>query len=153
MGIASVWLGFLVMFIALSVIFVAVKQQRDEHNGGVITFKQALTTGISIAAIATLAYILVWEFYLHKTDFKFFQVYNESIIMAKKAEGATEAEIEEVKSELAKFEQNYSNPVYRLLMTALEIFLVGLLNSLVSAGVLRNHGNQRKSSTGNAVTS
>lgn len=73
--------------------------------------------------------------------------------MAKKAESAIEAEIEEVKNELAKFEQNYGNPVYRLLMTALEIFLVGLLNSQVSAGVLRNHGNQRKSSTGNAVTS
>ena len=50
-GRGQAWLGFLVMFIAFSTIFVAVKQYRDETLGGVISFTTALLVGLGISAV------------------------------------------------------------------------------------------------------
>lgn len=144
LGNSQVWLGFLVMFIALSIIFIAIKQQRDHHNGGVITFAAAFKTGVAIASIATCVYVLVWEIYLNKTDFKFIQLYIDSVILMQETKGVSEAEITDIKSQMADFSERYRNPLIRLPMTAMEIFPVGLLISFISAALLKNHNNVRK---------
>ena len=50
-GHGDVWLGFLVMFIAFSMIFVAIKQHRDATLGGVISL-----TGQELADLAAFAH-------------------------------------------------------------------------------------------------
>ena len=54
-----------------------------------------------------------------------------------RAKGASAAEIAKVAAEMAKLKADYANPFYRLPLTFLEIAPVGLLVSLVSAGLLR----------------
>ena len=65
------WFGYLVMLVALSVIFVGVKKYRDQELGGVIRFKTAFLMGLGITAVASIIYVVVWEINLAVTDHAF----------------------------------------------------------------------------------
>ena len=132
------WLGYLTMIVALSVIFLAVKRYRDQELGGVIRFGTAFMLGLGIAAVASLAYVILWEVYLSVTDYAFMRDYTQSILEARMAEGLSDAAMQVEIDSMNKLEAQYANPLYRLPITFLEIFPVGLLVALGAAGVLRN---------------
>jgi hypothetical protein len=136
-GLGQAWLGFLVMFVAFSTIFVAIKQYRDETLGGVISFASGLLMGLGISAVASVVYVAIWELYLAVTDYEFIEAYAVFIIESKNLVG--EVELAEVASKADRFRAQYSNPLFRLPVTFMEVFPVGLLVSLGSAAVLRNH--------------
>ena len=46
------WFGYLVMLVALSLIFVGVKRYRDVECGGVIKFGRAFALGLGMALVA-----------------------------------------------------------------------------------------------------
>lgn len=131
------WLGYLIMLIALSAIYIAMQQYRDEVLGGSLSFLQGLQLGLGISAMATVMYVLGWELYLAITDFAFAESYTEMMIAQQQANGASEAEIESLRNDMAVFVEQYSNPIFRMGVTTLELFPVGVLVSLVSAGLLR----------------
>lgn len=132
------WLGYLFMILALSMIFVGIKRYRDQELGGVIKFGTAMLLGLGITGVASVIYVVVWEVNLALTDYAFIHEYTDSIISARKDAGASAEELETVQAEMDTMIANYGNPLYRLPMTFMEIFPVGLLISLISAGVLRN---------------
>ncbi len=132
------WLGYLVMLIALSMIFVGIKRYRDRYLGGVIRFGTATLVGLGIAAVAGVIYVAVWEAYLAMTDYAFIERYTEGVIAAREAEGLSGAELRTLIEEMETMRRQYANPLFRLPMTFLEIFPVGLLITLISAAVLRN---------------
>jgi hypothetical protein len=135
---SSEWFGYLVMLVALTFIFVGVKRYRDVERGGVIRFLPAFALGLGIAVAAGVAYVAVWEVYLAMTDYEFMDQYIAGMIRARQAAGAS---AEAIAAEMARLEPmrvNYRNPLYRIAMTFLEIFPVGLLVALVSAALLRN---------------
>jgi len=135
---SSMWFGYLVMLVALTFIFVGVKRYRDIDHGGVIKFVPALAMGLAIAAVAGLAYIIVWEAYLALTDYRFMDDYVAGILRAREAEGASAAALAREAAELESMRVSYRNPLFRVPMTFLEIFPVGLLVALFSAFLLRN---------------
>jgi hypothetical protein len=135
---AQQWLGYLIMLIALSMIFLGIKRYRDRHLGGVIRFGTATVLGLGIAAVAGVIYVAVWEIYLAVTDYAFIGQYAEAVIAAKEAEGASGTELQGVVDNMESMQRQYANPLFRLPMTFLEIFPVGLLITLVSAAILRN---------------
>ncbi len=137
LGIGQAWLGFLVMFIAFSSIFVAVKQYRDETLGGVIRFGTGFLVGLGITVVASLTYVLVWELYLALTDYAFIDTYFDSIVESRQTGGASQAELAATITEMETMRQQYTNPLFRLPMTFVEIFPVGVLISLVSAFILK----------------
>lgn len=138
LGLGQVWLGFLVMFIAFSLIFVAVKQYRDQTLGGVIRFSTGFLVGLGITMVASLVYVLVWELYLALTDYAFIDTYIASILESRQTAGASQAELAATIAETETIRQQYSNPLFRLPMTFVEIFPVGVLISLISAFILRD---------------
>ena len=133
----SQWLGYLIIVVAMTMIFIGVKRYRDQERGGVISFGQAFALGLGIALVASLVYVLVWEIYLALTDYAFIHDYTASIIQRRQEEGASGADMEALLAQMQKLTTQYANPFYRLPMTFAEIFPVGLLVSLISAGVLR----------------
>lgn len=137
-GGASQLFGYSVMLVALSMIFIGIKQYRDRELGGVIKFGQAFLTGVFIAAIAGLFYIIGWEIYLAATDHAFINQYTDGIINRKRIAGATEAELQTLIADMEVMKARYANPVYRLPMTFIEIFPVGFLIAVLSAAILRN---------------
>ena len=134
----SVWLGYLIMLVALSAILLGVKQHRDRVLGGVIKFWPAFLVGLGIAVIAGLAYVAVWEVYLALTHYTFMDSYVDNILAAKRAAGVTGAAYQKLAAEMETMRRNYANPLYRWPMTFVEIFPVGLLVALASAALLRN---------------
>ncbi len=136
--IGQAWLGFLVMFIAFSSIFVAVKQYRDETLGVVILFSTGFLVGLGITVVASSVYVLVWELYLALTDYAFIDAYIHSIVESRQTGGASQAELAAAIAESETIRQQYANPLFRLPMTFVEVFPVGVLISLISAFILRD---------------
>ena len=134
----SLWFGYLVMLVALSLIFVGVKRYRDVECGGVIRFGRAFGLGLAIAAVAGLIYALVWESYLQISGYDFMADYTRSVLKSMQAEGASPATIQAKAAEMNAMAESYKNPLFRIPMTFIEIFPVGILVALVSAGLLRN---------------
>ncbi len=133
----SEWIGYLVMIIALSMIFVGVKQYRDNYLGGVIKFGKAFLVGLYIALIASAFYVGSWEIYLQTSDVNFMETYATSVIENMKAEGASEEAISEMEDQIQFYSDMYENPIFRVLLTLSEILPVGLIISLISAALLR----------------
>src|SRR4026208_1191349 len=67
----SLWFGYLVMLVSLSLIFVGIKRYRDVECGGVIRFGRAFLLGLAIAAVAGLVYALFWGTYLQVSGYDF----------------------------------------------------------------------------------
>ena len=134
----NVWLGYLIMLLGMSAVFMGVKQHRDHNRGGVIKFLPALGVGLAIALFASLAYVLVWEGYLAATDYAFMDQYIAATLEARRAEGMAPAAYARMEAQMRQMAQMYEQPLFRLPLTFAEIFPVGLLVSIVSAILLRN---------------
>ena len=134
----SMVIGYATMLIALSAVFIGVKRYRDGELGGVIGFWRALAIGLSISAVASVMYVLAWELTVAVTHMDFASDYANALIRQKQAQGVTGPALAQFVDEMQKFKADYANPFYRLPMTFIEIFPVGVLVSLISAAVLRN---------------
>lgn len=131
-------IGYTIMLVALSTIFVAIKRHRDEILGGVIRFWPAFGLGLGISFVAGILYVIAWEASCAIAHVDFASGYAASMIAQKRAAGASAAELARVTAEMARFKVQYANPLFRLPMTFVEIFPVGVLVSLVAAALLRN---------------
>ncbi len=131
------WLGYTTMVIALSMVFFGMKSYRDNHLGGSITFGNALKVGLLITLIAALIYAFSWEITRLNMKGDFMTLYGEKQIEKMKIEGATEAALIEAKKKMDDFGLMYKNPFIRFGITLMEIAPVGILISLLSAGLLR----------------
>lgn len=134
----GVILGYLIMLVALSVVFVAVKRQRDLAGGGVIGFWPAFGMGLGISAVASVFYVVAWEAALAVTGMDFAGDYARMLIAEQRAAGVTGAELERFIAGMEEFKRQYADPLIRVPMTLTEIFPVGVLVSAVSAALLRN---------------
>ncbi|MGB8635426.1 MAG: DUF4199 domain-containing protein [Rhodanobacteraceae bacterium] len=132
--------GYLVMLIALSLIFVGIKRHRDQALGGVIGFPRALLLGLLISLVASLIYVASWEFYLYRTDYAFINNYVAHMIEARRQAGLTAQALAAEMARLETLKANYGKPLYRMFITFTEIFPVGALVSLASAALLRFPG-------------
>ena len=137
-GTHSLWFGYSVMLVALTFIFVGVKRYRDVERGGVIKFLPAFGMGLAIAIVAGIAYVGVWESYLAVSGYRFMDEYIAAMISQSRAGGASAAEIARLTAEIEPMRAIYANPLYRMPLTFLEVFPVGLLVAIVSAALLRN---------------
>lgn len=137
-GTNSMFFGYTMMVVALSLVFFGVKQHRDKALGGVIRFWPALLMGLGISFVASLVYVAGWETTLALTRMDFIGGYAETQIAAAKAKGMAGAELDALVRQMDEMKAQYANPLFRLPMTFVEIFPVGLLVSLVTAALLRN---------------
>lgn len=135
---AMEWLGYLIMLVALSAVFFGIKRHRDIHHGGVVSFWTGLKTGLLINLVATIAYVVVWEIYLGVSGTTFIDAYTAGLLEQKAASGASEAELAKMATDLEAMKAQYANPLFRIPVTFLEIFPVGLVVALISAAILRN---------------
>ena len=131
-------IGYLIMLVALSLVFVAIKRRRDSELGGVIRFWPAFLLGLAISLVAGVVYAAAWEVTLAVTKMDFGTEWAKMYLAQSQAKGLPEAELAKLAAEMDEFKVMYANPLYRFPMTMGEIVPVGLLVSLISAGLLRN---------------
>ncbi|MHB1057171.1 MAG: DUF4199 domain-containing protein [Rhodanobacter sp.] len=131
-------IGYTTMLIALSAVFVGIKRYRDVERGRVIGFWPAFGIGLGVSFVAGIFYVAAWEALQAMTHMDFATSYANAIIASEKAKGASAEALAKLGADMEAFKVQYANPMFRLPMVFAEIFPVGVLVSLVSAGLLRN---------------
>ncbi|HEX5047476.1 MAG TPA: DUF4199 domain-containing protein [Gammaproteobacteria bacterium] len=131
--------GYTLMILALTAVFLGVKHYRDKVGGGVIRFWPALVVGLGIGAVASAVYAIGWEISLAFTGFDYGAAVTTMMVDAARARGASDEELAKVTADAAAFAKTYANPLYRLPITFVEMFPIGVLIALVSAALLRNN--------------
>lgn len=130
-------IGYTSMVVALSMVFFGIKTYRDQYLSGSITFLQGLKIGLLITIIASLMYAITWDIYYNTLGSGFTEKYTEHYIQRLQEDGATAAEIQAAEKEMTEFNEMYENFFIRFGVTLLEILPVGVLITLISAGLLR----------------
>jgi len=132
----SAIVGYTTMVLAFLMVFFGVKSYRDNVAGGSVTFGRAFMVGLMITAVATVCYVATWELVYHKFAPDYLDKYAAYSIEKASKSGATDAQIAAKTKEMAEFKEMYKNPLINIAFTFLEPLPVGLLFTLVAAGVL-----------------
>ncbi|MFN8580210.1 MAG: DUF4199 domain-containing protein [Gemmatimonadaceae bacterium] len=129
-------IGYTTMVAAFLMIFFGVRAYRDNVIGGSIAFGRAFGVGLMIMLIASACYVASWEFINYKLAPDFAKRYAEHVIEDARASGASQAELDRQVKKMEDFQRMYANPLVNVAFTFLEPLPVGLVLTLVSAGIL-----------------
>ena len=92
--------------------------------------------GLAITAVASACYVATWQLVYYKFAPDFVEKYAAHEVEKARKSGATEARVAELKKEMAEFNEMYKNPFVNIAITFLEPLPVGLVFTLVTAGIL-----------------
>jgi hypothetical protein len=129
--------GYASMVLSLSVVFFGIKKCRDDILEGTITFWQAFKVGILITLIASVIYALAWEVAYHTFAADFTEKMSQHYLEKATREARSEEELKQTIEQTENFSQWYKNPLLRFGITLTEILPVGIIITLISAGLLR----------------
>lgn len=130
-------IGYATMVLAFLMVYFGIRSYRDNVAGGVISYWRGFAVGISITLIASACYVIAWEIAYRKFAPDFYEKYAVQMVEHARASGATQAVLDEKAKDAEKMVNWSRNPVMIVALTFIEPFPVGLLFTLVSAGVLR----------------
>ena len=129
-------IGYTSIFLSLVLVFFGIRSYR-EQNGGTISFGRAFAVGILITLISCAFYVVSWEIIYFNFMPDFAEKYTAHLVAKKRAKGASDAEIAATMSQMKDIKAIYDNPLTNAAFTFIEPFPVGLVMTLVSAGILR----------------
>ncbi len=129
-------IGYTTMVLAFLMVFFGVKSYRDNVAGGSVTFGRAFRVGLMITAVASVCYVATWQLVYYKIAPDFGEKYTAFAVEKAKKSGATDAQIAATRKEMTEMMEWYKNPLVNIAITFLEPLPVGLVFTLVTAGVL-----------------
>lgn len=129
-------IGYTSMVLAFLMVFFGVKSYRDNVAGGSVTFGRAFVVGLLITFVASTCYVATWQVVYRNFAPDFLDKYTAYAVDKAKKSGASEEQIAVQKKEMAEFKELYKNPLVNVAFSFLEPLPVGLVFTLVSAGVL-----------------
>lgn len=131
------FIGYAGMLAITSLIFVAIKNYRDKHEGGIISFGKAFKVGAYISLLASTLYVCIGLLAAKVFFPDFLDSYITHVLYMAELNGATKAELATKAAEMAEFKEMYKNPLFAILSTYAEILPLALIISLISAALLR----------------
>lgn len=134
------WLGYFIMVIAFSMIFIGIKDFKNKNNN-IIDFKTAFKIGLGISLVASLMYIVGWEIYFSFNGEQFINDYSNETINNLIESGKSPELIDQTRSEISESMELYRFAPYRITITFFEIFPVALIITVISALILRTKKN------------
>ena len=129
-------IGYTTMVLAFLMVYFGVRSYRDHVAGGRVTFGRAFVVGLMITVVASLCYVATWELVFYRLAPDFGDKYAAYVVDKARKSGATDEQIARQMKEMAEFQEMYRNPLVNMAMTFIEPLPVGLLFTLVSAGML-----------------
>jgi hypothetical protein len=129
--------GYSTMVLAFLFVFFGIKSYRDNVGGGTITFGKAFKVGLLITLVTCAMYVITWEIIYFNFLPDFIEKYSAATIAKMQKDGASATAIAATRGEMQEFAKFYANPFFNVGMTFMEIFPVGLVLTLISAGILR----------------
>ncbi|MEP6509867.1 MAG: DUF4199 domain-containing protein [Gemmatimonadales bacterium] len=137
-------IGYTSMLAAFLLVYFGTRSYRDNVAGGSVRFLKAFQVGLLITLISCFCYVATWEVVYFKIAPDFADKYSQHELAAAKAKGATDQEMLKKRQEMVQFKALYDNPLINIAYTFIEPFPLGLVISLVCAGVL-SRGNRKRS--------
>ena len=131
------YIGYTVIVLSFLLVFFGIRSYRENQSGGQITFARAFVVGISITLITCVFYVLTWEIIYFNFMHDFMDKYAAYLVQKAHASGMSGAALQAQLAEIQKQKELYNNIFYNLAITFIEPFPVGLLITLLSAGILR----------------
>ena len=103
-------IGYLIMLIALSTVFVAIKRHRDADLGGIIKFWPAFGLGLGISFIAGVIYVLAWEAAVAITHVDFASNYARAMIAQQQAQGVSGEALAKLTAQIGAIQNSIREP-------------------------------------------
>jgi hypothetical protein len=128
--------GYTTMVLSFLMVYFGVRSYRDNVAGGRVTFGRAFLVGLGITVVATVSYVATWQVIYQKFAPDIVEKMSAHVVEKARAEGASDAEVAAKTEEMAKFAEMYKNPLVNIAFTFLEPLPVGILFTLVTAGVM-----------------
>ena len=129
-------IGYTAIFLSFLLVFFGIRSYR-ENNGGTISFGRGFAVGILITLISCVFYVVSWLSIYYRFMPDFMDRYASAAIAEAREKGASDAAIVAKQKEMEQMKKMLSNPAINAAMTFIEPFPVGLVVTLVSAGILR----------------
>lgn len=129
--------GYTIMVLAFLMVFFGIRSYRENVGGGAISFGRGCAVGSLITLIASLCYVATWQYVSRAILPDYGETYAAHVLEKERAKGASEAELAAKRADMARFQELYKNPLINIAFTLVEPLPVGLIFSLVSAGILR----------------
>jgi hypothetical protein len=130
-------IGYTTMVLAFIMVFFGIRSYRDTVLDGTIGFGRAFQVGILITLISCVCYVATWQVIYYKMAPDFGEKYTAHVLDKAKASGATEEQLAAQRAQMATFIELYKNPLVNVAITFVEPFPVGLVITLVCAGILK----------------
>ena len=135
-GTKSLIFGYTGIVLSALLIFFGVRSYRENVGNGKISFGRGFAVGILIALISAACYVAAWEVVYYSNPAIVNHVFDMKVTELK-SKGAPQEEIDKAAREAESFKKLYANPLVNVAFTFIEPFPVGLLMTLISAGILR----------------
>lgn len=129
--------GYTTIVLSFLLVFFGIRSYRDNMSEGQITFARGFSIGISITLISCAFYVVGWEILYFNFMPDFMDKYAAHEVAKATASGASPARIQALLAQMKHYKELEDNPLTNAAMTFLEPFPVGLIITLISAGILR----------------
>lgn len=127
-------LGYTAIVLSFLLVYFGIRSYRDNAGNGLISFPKAFGIGISITLISCVFYVLTWEIVYFNFMHDLMDSYSTQTVEKMKTSGASAAAIEAQVQQMKRYKED---PLYNAAFTFIEPFPVGLVVTLISAGILR----------------
>jgi hypothetical protein len=136
-GDKGLLIGYTAIVLSFLLVFFGIRSYRDNLADGTISFGRAFSIGICITLISCVFYVVTWEILYFNFLHGFMDGYFAAQIQKAQSTPGTSAAIHAKVAAIRHSQQLYENPFVNMLYTFIEPFPVGLLITLISAGILR----------------
>lgn len=126
--------GYATMVLMFSLIYFGVRNYRNNHLDGKISFLKALKTGALICLVASTVYTTVGLLYYYLFIPDFLDVYTAQVIR-----NSDPKDVEAITSQMTNFKEMYKNPLFAILISYVEVMPVGMIVALFSALIVKKN--------------
>ena len=131
-------IGYTGMLISMIVVFMGVRNYRNEERGGKISFGEAFKVGGLMALLSCVIYVIGWLLVYEFVMPDFMDKYITFTLDGMRTAGKSDIEIQKAATDLGKMKAEYEGSLFiRIAYTFLEPLPTSLLGTLVSAWALR----------------
>ena len=127
-------LGYATMVAMFSLIYFGVRNYRNNHLNGKISFLKALKTGAIICFIASTIYVVFGLAYYYLFVPDFVDVFTEYMI-----KNSAPDQVEATTAQMATFKELYKNPLFAILISYFEVLPIGMIVALFSAFIVKKN--------------
>ena len=130
-------IGYTTMVLAFLFVFFGIRSYRENVGGGQISFGKAFSVGILIVLIASVMYVITWEIIYFNFIPDFADKYTAHLLEKARASGASPEQLAVEAEKMNSMKWMLNNPLINAAVAFLEPLPVGIILTLVSAGILR----------------